>query len=95
MHYINEATKDTFKEEEILMTDYTSPEMIDAMLKSKAIVSFFGGFLCHAGIIAREFDIPCVCGIGYDYKDLLDGKTISLDGTNGTIEIIEINFCIY
>lgn len=89
VRYINETTKDTFKDNEILMTDYTSPEMIDIMLKSKGIVSFFGGFLCHAGIIAREFDIPCVCGIGSNYKELLDGKTISLDGTNSTIEIIE------
>lgn len=89
VHFITECTKSEFKEGEILLVEYTSPEMIDVMLKSKGIISLFGGFLCHAGIIAREFNIPCICGIGFENKSFIDGKLIKMDSTSGTIKILE------
>lgn len=77
-----------FKQGSILMVDYTSPEYIDIMLKSKAIIGIYGGFLCHAGIIAREFNIPCITGVGEQAKQKLLNKKVALNATNGTIKIL-------
>lgn len=89
VHFITENTKQDFEDGEILLVEYTSPEMIDVMLKSKGIISLYGGFLCHAGIIAREFDIPCICGIGFENKELIQGKMVLMNATNGTIKLLD------
>lgn len=75
-----------WNKDDILYVSYTSPEWIDPMIKAKGIISVWGGFLCHAGIVAREFDIPCVCGIG-DKISELNGKVIELNGETGIIKL--------
>ena len=76
-----------WEENDILFVEYTSPEWLPLMIKSKAIVSRFGGFLCHAGIIAREFDIPCVCGVE-KLTYLMNGKKVYINGSTGEIKLI-------
>lgn len=75
-----------WNKDDILYVSYTSPEWIDLMIKAKGIISVWGGFLYHAGIVAREFDIPCVCGIG-DKISELNGKVIELNGETGIIKL--------
>ncbi len=74
---------------DILLVDYTSPEYVEIMQKSKAIIGLHGGFLCHAGIVARELGIPCVTGLGDDVKEKLLNKTVEVDGDTGKITIID------
>jgi len=78
-----------FRAGDILLVEYTSPEYIEIMLKSKAIIGIYGGFLCHAGIIAREFDIPCITGIGEVAGRQLINKTVIVNCDNGTIKILD------
>lgn len=64
----------------ILITSHPSCSQITPHLgKMRAIITRDGGFTCHAAIVAREFKIPCVVGVG-KYIDLIpDGANAHLD----------------
>ncbi|PIR81123.1 hypothetical protein COU24_00375, partial [Candidatus Kuenenbacteria bacterium CG10_big_fil_rev_8_21_14_0_10_39_14] len=40
---------------------------------------------CHAAIIAREFNIPCIVGVKNTLKRLKNNQTIILDANKGKI----------
>ena len=44
----------------ILVMPMTTPAIVPILKHIKGIVTFTGGMLCHAAIIAREFSIPTV-----------------------------------
>ena len=48
---------------DILVAAQTSPEYVSYMTKATAIITETGGITCHAAIVSRELDIPCVTGI--------------------------------
>ncbi len=86
------SPKEDFKEGNILLAWITDPEWIPHMMKAKGIITASGGLLCHAGIISRELDIPCVTGVGGDVVKKLSIKEnvkVILDGDNGTITFKE------
>ena len=53
-----------------------------------AIVTEVGGPLSHPGILAREFGIPAVLGVGNATTLLRDGQTVIVDGTAGRVEVL-------
>lgn len=53
-----------------------------------AIVTEVGGPLSHPGILAREFGIPAVLGVGNATTVLRDGQTVTVDGTAGRVEVL-------
>ncbi|MCP6717649.1 PEP-utilizing enzyme, partial [Klebsiella pneumoniae] len=53
---------DQFKQGEVLVTLMTSPDWVPAMKKAAAIVTNNGGMTCHAAIVSREMQIPCIVG---------------------------------
>jgi len=64
----------------ILITSHPSCSQITPHLgKMSAIITRDGGFTCHAAIIAREFKIPCVVGVGKHIDLIPDGAIASLD----------------
>ncbi len=78
---------DKFKPDSILLTYYTDPDWVEAMVKAKAIVTAEGGFLCHTAIIARELGIPCITGIGNkNLRKLAQYKNIVVNGNTGGIQ---------
>ena len=50
------------QEGDILVSTATTPSIVPAIRKAVAIVADEGGLTCHAAIISREFNIPCVVG---------------------------------
>ncbi len=78
-----------FKKGEILVASMTSPEYVFLMEKAAAIVTDSGGLTCHAAIVSREFDLPCIVGTKVATQVLKDGDLIEVDTTTGTINIIE------
>ena len=79
-----------FKKGSILLTYYTDPDWVDAMIEAKAIVTAEGGFLCHTAIIARELGLPCVTGIGEDnLLKLAKYDRILVNGNNGGVDIVK------
>nr|WP_242551051.1 pyruvate, phosphate dikinase [Enterococcus ureilyticus] len=84
-------------EKVILIRQETSPEDIEGMVVSEAIVTSRGGMTSHAAVVARGMGVCCVAGCEEIYVDefleqatagnviLRQGETISVDGTTGTI----------
>lgn len=86
----------------ILVRQETSPEDIEGMVVSQAIVTSQGGMTSHAAVVARGMGTCCVAGCGEltiseDSKTvscgslvLTEGDVISVDGSSGRIYSGEI-----
>lgn len=73
---------------EILVSDMTSPELTTACSRAGAIVTDRGGILCHAALIAREMQIPCVLGTEAATQVFRTGDLIEVDATRGYVRKI-------
>lgn len=80
---------DAFQPSDILVTIATSPSWTPLIHTASAIVTEFGGSLSHAAIVSREYGIPAVVGIKNATKKIKSGSTIKVDGTNGTVTLVE------
>lgn len=76
---------------EILVTTMTTPDLMLAIERCGAIITDEGGLLCHAAIISRELQIPCVIGTEAATKAIRDGDFIIVDanGPEGHIRWAE------
>ena len=63
----------------------TRPHFLLAIRRAGGIVTDLGGNLCHAAIVAREFNIPAVVGTQTATALLRDGQKVILDGNEGYI----------
>jgi len=73
---------------EILVTTSTTPSLMLAVEKAAGIVTDEGGMLCHAAIVSREFDIPCVIGTDNATRRLRTGDTIDMSAGEGKVKIV-------
>jgi len=73
------------KEDSILVTVMTNPDMVPAMKRAAAIVTDEGGRTCHAAIVSRELGIPCIVGTGKATKLLKEGMEVTVDATRGVV----------
>jgi pyruvate,water dikinase len=73
---------DNFEDGQVLVTQMTNPDWEPIMKRSSAIVTDQGGRTCHAAIVAREMDIPCVVGTG-------NATTVIPPKTDVTISCVE------
>ena len=71
---------------DILVSEFTAPELIQACNKAKAIVTDLGGMLSHAAIVSRELNIPCIVGTKHASRSLKNGDEIIIDVDLGTIK---------
>jgi len=73
---------------EILITGMTTPDFVPAMKKAGAIVTDEGGLTCHAAIISRELNIPCVVGTKYATRIIASGDKVEVNANHGVIKKI-------
>ena len=59
------------------------------MEKASAFVTDEGGMLCHAAIIAREMNKPCIVGTKSATKILKDGDLVEVDANAGIVKILK------
>lgn len=69
----------------IVVARMTRPDIIMAIEKISGLVTDSGGRLCHAAIIAREYRIPCVVGIGSATREIAPRTLICVDGDRGQV----------
>jgi len=67
----------------------TNPNMMVLAEKVGGIVTDEGGIACHAAIISRELDVPCVVGCKIALQVLKENEIIELDADDGIIKRIE------
>lgn len=63
----------------ILVTTFLTPDKTIYAKKAVGIVTDHGSVLCHAAIIAREWNIPCIVGTGNGTGRICDGQEIKLE----------------
>jgi len=73
------------QDREILVTEMTTPEYVPAMKKSAAIVTDEGGVTCHAAIVSRELNKPCIIGTKIATQVLKDGDEVEVDAEQGIV----------
>ncbi|GAB3758100.1 PEP-utilizing enzyme [Microlunatus parietis] len=74
---------------EILVCRTTSPAWTPLLSRAAAVITEVGSRLAHAAIVARELGIPAVVGADRAMSILRDGQRARVDGTAGTIMIME------
>lgn len=72
-----------FQDGDILLAETTSPDWGPVMRRAGAVITVRGGRTCHAAIVAREFGIPAVVGIGSDVDHLNDGEQVTVSCAKG------------
>jgi len=79
-----QPSEEPFRPGSVLVTQMTKPDMIQAIRASVAVVTSVGGRTCHAAIVCREFNKPCV--VGQPLANILaNGEVVTVDGRNGSV----------
>lgn len=66
----------------ILWSHETTPNDLEAMLVANAIVTEVGGQTCHAAVVARSLNLPCVVGTG---KTWTGEHIVTVDANDGKV----------
>ncbi len=72
---------------EVLVCRFTDPVWTPLFSVACAVVCDTGGPLSHAAIVAREYGMPAVLGVGNATAMLANGDEATVDGGRGTIKI--------
>lgn len=74
-----------FKTGDILIAKMTSVDFLPIMKKAGAFVTDEGGMACHATIVAREYDKPCIIGTALATSVFKDGDLVEVDVERGIV----------
>ncbi|MGD8621222.1 MAG: PEP/pyruvate-binding domain-containing protein [Anaerolineales bacterium] len=74
---------------EILVCPGTDPAWTPLFLTAGGLITEVGGMMTHGSVVAREYGIPAVVGVHEATTRLRDGQKIRLDGSEGTITLLE------
>jgi len=82
------AHLDKVESGDIIVTPMTTPDYLAGMKRAAAFVTDEGGITCHAAIVAREMDKPCVIGTKVATQVLHDGDLVEVDADHGIVKTI-------
>jgi pyruvate,water dikinase len=74
---------------DVLVAPTTTPAWTALFTLASAVVTDIGGPLSHSSIVAREYGIPAVMATGTATRILRDGQMVSVNGTAGTVTLLE------
>ncbi len=71
----------------ILVAPNTTPAWTQLFAHAVGLVTDMGSILAHGSIVAREYGIPAVLGVGNGTVRIKHGQMIAIDGDMGTVEL--------
>jgi pyruvate,water dikinase len=74
---------------EVLVAPITDPSWTPLFMAAEAVVVDVGAQQSHAVIVSRELGIPAVVSVTGATRIIPDGALIEVDGTRGTVTILE------
>ena len=80
---------DRIKKDDILVTKFTDTGWTSKFAILSGIVTEYGGILCHAAIVSREYGIPAIVSCHNVMERIKDGQKIKIDGSTGIVTIME------
>lgn len=75
---------------DILVAETTSSAWTLLFASISGLITDTGGILSHAAVVAREYGIPAVLGVGVATQRLYDGQRVEVDGNQGLVRILEV-----
>ncbi len=81
------ADFDKMKPGTILVCPMTTPARTQLFAHTTGLVTDIGSITAHGAIVAREYGIPAVLGLGDITQRLRSGKRITIDGDMGIVTI--------
>ena len=79
---------DRLCEGDILVTRFTDTGWTPKFAILSGIVTEYGGILCHAAIVSREYGIPAIVCCKDAMAKIKDGQTIEIDGATGHVRML-------
>jgi pyruvate,water dikinase len=83
------AEIDQVQDGEILVAPLTAPSWAPIFGRIQATVTDVGGMMSHAAIVCREYGLPAVTGTAFGTKRIKTGQRLRVDGSNGTVTVLE------
>ena len=80
---------DKMTPDSILVCPLTTPAWTQLFPHATGLVTDIGSILAHGSIVAREYGIPAVLGIGDATQRIKNGQRITIDGDKGMVTILE------
>lgn len=72
---------------EILIAPHTDPAWTPLFVPAAGVVVNVGAQVSHAIIVSRELGIPCVVSVTGATESIVDGATVTVDGSAGTVTV--------
>ena len=73
----------------ILVAPNTTPAWTQLFAHAVGLVTDMGSILAHGSIVAREYGIPAVLGVGNGTVRITHGQSITIDGDAGSVTLHE------
>ncbi|CAM3859057.1 pyruvate kinase [Alkalicoccus chagannorensis] len=73
------------KHGDVLVTNNTDRDMMEAFEKAAAVITEQGGLTSHAAVVGLDLGIPVVVGVEDARSILKDGDEVTVDGTQGKV----------
>lgn len=77
---------DKLQEGDILVTKFTDTGWTPKFAILSGIVTEYGGILCHAAIVSREYGIPAIVSCTGVMNEIKDGDIITINGSTGEVK---------
>ena len=81
----NQSEFPTLRPGEVLVCPATNPSWTPLFAVAAAVVVDHGGPASHAAIVAREYGLPAVLGVGDGTSTLATGRRVTVDGDHGLV----------
>ncbi len=76
-----------FPPSSVLVARTTNPAWTPLFYTAAAVITESGGPLSHGAVTAREMGLPAVMSVRGILGLVADGQSVTVDGTNGTVEL--------
>ncbi len=86
VHSLAESGK--LKQGDVLVAETTTPAWTPLFATAAAVVTDTGGVLSHRAVVAREYGIPAVVGVGVATRVIQDGQILEVNGSEGVIRLL-------
>ena len=73
---------------DIVVAPSSNPSWVPLFGIAGGLLTDTGGVLSHAAVVAREFALPAVVGLGDATTRIIEGATVELDGTTGLVRLL-------
>lgn len=73
---------------DVIVAPSSNPSWLPLFTIAGGLLTNTGGVACHAAVVAREFGLPAVVGLGDATTRIPDGATVELEGATGYVRIL-------